>query len=118
MGKYLGKRCLPLYPLGHKLVLQPGGYFFGVPFGVRFFILWGVFMAMEAIIYSADCYDEKDNKPYCRYDLLWELSNEAVEFVENSISLAEWKKAVIVVYLSETEIRTEMYFPHGIFLTI
>ena len=82
---------------------------------MRFFILWGVFMASETIIYSADCYD-KNNKPYCRYDLLWELSNEAAEFVENCLSLAERKKAIIIVYLSKTEIRTEMCFPHGIFL--
>ena len=71
-------------------------------------------MATELTIFSADYL--VDDKPYCRYDMFAELSNEAVEFIERSISLAERKKAVVQIVLKENELRTEMYVPHGIFL--
>lgn len=68
----------------------------------------------QITIYSADFY--VGDKPYCRHDLFFELSNKAVEFIENSISLAERKKAVLQVILTENELHSKMLVPHGVFL--
>ncbi len=68
----------------------------------------------EITIYSADFY--VGDKPFCRHSLFFELSDKAVEFVERSISLAERKKAVLQVILTESNIRSEMLVPHGVFL--
>ena len=78
------------------------------------FYFGGVLMSLEMTIFSADCL--VGDKPYCRCDMLAQLSGKAVEFVERSISLAERKKAVLQVILTESNIRSEMLVPHGVFL--
>ncbi len=71
-------------------------------------------MALEMTIFSADYF--VGDKPYCRYDMFAELSDKAVEFIEISISLAERKKAVLQVILTEDGLRSKMLVPHGVFL--
>ncbi len=68
----------------------------------------------QITIFSADYL--VGDKPFCRKDLLEELSDNALEFIKNSISLAERKKAVLQIILIDDEIWSQMFVPDGVFL--